>query len=75
MTAVAPPKPDLSVPEQGWQSMKNGELLRRAAGNFGVFVTADQNLEHHPLKSERDGRVICSTIRADGRCAYGLEAD
>ena len=36
----------VTVPEQGWQSMKNGELLRRASGVFDVFVTADQNLEH-----------------------------
>jgi uncharacterized protein DUF5615 len=36
----------VTVPEQGWQSMKNGELLRRAGGVFDVFVTADQNLEH-----------------------------
>ena len=26
--------------------MKNGELLRLAAQEFDVFVTADQNLEH-----------------------------
>ena len=36
----------VTVPEQGWQSMKNGELLRRASDSFDVFVTADQNLEH-----------------------------
>jgi hypothetical protein len=36
----------VTVPEQGWQSMKNGELLRRAGDAFDVFVTADQNLEH-----------------------------
>lgn len=36
----------VTVPEQGWQSMKNGELLRRASSDFDVFVTADQNLEH-----------------------------
>jgi len=36
----------VTVPEQGWQSMKNGELLRRASTDFDVFVTADQNLEH-----------------------------
>jgi predicted nuclease of predicted toxin-antitoxin system len=36
----------VTVPEQGWQSMKNGELLRRATSVFDVFVTADQNLEH-----------------------------
>jgi hypothetical protein len=36
----------VTVPEQGWQSMKNGELLGRASHAFDVFVTADQNLEH-----------------------------
>jgi predicted nuclease of predicted toxin-antitoxin system len=36
----------VTVPEQGWRSMKNGELLQRASGHFEVFVTADQNLEH-----------------------------
>ena len=36
----------VTVPEQGWRSMKNGELLRRASGQFDVFVTADQNLEY-----------------------------
>jgi uncharacterized protein DUF5615 len=36
----------VTVPEQGWQSMRNGELLRRASGHFDVFVTADQSLEH-----------------------------
>lgn len=36
----------VTVPEQGWHSMKNGELLRRASNAFDVFVTADQNLEH-----------------------------
>jgi hypothetical protein len=36
----------VTVPEQGWQSMKNGELLHRASDDFDVFVTADQNLEH-----------------------------
>jgi hypothetical protein len=36
----------VTVPEQGWQSMQNGELLRRACGQFDVFLTADQNLEY-----------------------------
>lgn len=36
----------LSVQEMGWAALKNGELLRRAAGQFDVFVTADQNLQY-----------------------------
>jgi predicted nuclease of predicted toxin-antitoxin system len=35
-----------SVQEMGWFSLKNGELLRRAADQFDVFVTADQNLQY-----------------------------
>ena len=36
----------VTVPERGWQSMKNGELLKLASQHFDVFVTADQNLEY-----------------------------
>ena len=35
-----------SVKEMGWSARKNGELLRRAAGQFDVFLTADQNLQY-----------------------------
>ena len=35
-----------SVQEMGWSALKNGELLRRAAAQFDVFVTADQNLQY-----------------------------
>jgi predicted nuclease of predicted toxin-antitoxin system len=34
-----------SVQEMGWSSLKNGELLLRAAAQFDVFLTADQNLQ------------------------------
>lgn len=35
-----------TVPEMGWQGTTNGELLRLAAVEFDVFVTADQNLQY-----------------------------
>ena len=35
-----------SVQEMGWSALKNGELLRCAAEQFDVFVTADQNLQY-----------------------------
>jgi predicted nuclease of predicted toxin-antitoxin system len=34
-----------TVSEVGRSSVENGELLRRAAGQFDVFITADQNLQ------------------------------
>ena len=33
-----------TVPEAGWASLKNGELLSRAQDEFDVFVTTDRNL-------------------------------
>lgn len=35
----------VTVRENGWSGLKNGELLRHAADRFDVFVTADQNLQ------------------------------
>ena len=35
-----------TVPEVGWASKKNGELLRLAETNFNVLLTNDQNMEH-----------------------------
>jgi predicted nuclease of predicted toxin-antitoxin system len=34
----------VTVVSLGWAGVRNGELLRRAAGNFDVFVTVDRNL-------------------------------
>ena len=34
-----------TVAQMGWSSLENGELLRSAADQFDVFVTADQNLQ------------------------------
>jgi len=35
-----------TVPEAGWASKKNGELLRLAEIDFDVLLTNDQNIEH-----------------------------
>jgi predicted nuclease of predicted toxin-antitoxin system len=35
-----------TVPEAGWASKKNGELLRLAEAAFDVLLTNDQNIEH-----------------------------
>lgn len=33
-----------TVPEAGWASLKNGELLSRAQIEYDVFITTDRNL-------------------------------
>jgi Domain of unknown function (DUF5615) len=35
-----------TVVEIGWSGVKNGDLLRRAAASFDVFVTVDKNLPY-----------------------------
>ncbi len=35
-----------TVPEMGWASKKNGELLELAAEQFDVFLTVDRNLSY-----------------------------
>ena len=42
----APDMDVLTVSEQGWKGMKNGQLLRVAQHEFDVFVTMDKGLEH-----------------------------
>jgi hypothetical protein len=34
------------VYEEGWDKLKNGELLAAAEGPFDVFVTTDQSLRY-----------------------------
>ena len=35
-----------TVHEAGWAGVRNGELLRAAAGSFDVLLTVDQGVEH-----------------------------
>lgn len=35
-----------TVPEAGWASKQNGELLRLAEKDFDVLLTNDRNIEH-----------------------------
>jgi hypothetical protein len=41
-----------TVVEVGWGGMRNGTLLRRAAGEFDVFLTVDSNLEHQQNRAD-----------------------
>jgi hypothetical protein len=43
----------------GWAGVKNGELLRRAAGLFDVLLTMDRNLKHQqPLADQPFGVIL-----------------
>ena len=55
-----------TVRQQGWNSLKNGELLRRARGEgFEVFVTADQNIEFQQNIVRADIGVVIIAARTN----------
>jgi predicted nuclease of predicted toxin-antitoxin system len=47
-----------TVPEAGWASKTNGELLRLAEANFDVLLTNDQNLERQQHLRKFDLSII-----------------
>jgi predicted nuclease of predicted toxin-antitoxin system len=47
-----------TVPEAGLAGVKNGALLRRAAGMFDVFVTVDANLRFQQNLAELPLSII-----------------
>jgi len=47
-----------TVPEAGWASIKNGELLGRAQVEFDVFITTDRNLMFQQNLPKYDLAVI-----------------
>jgi len=43
----------------GWASLKNGQLLSRAVGQFDIFVTIDSNLSYQQdIKGLKIGIVV-----------------
>ncbi len=53
----------VTVPEQGWASKKNGELLRLAVGQFDVFITIDQNLTYQQNLKDVNLAIIVLSAR------------
>ena len=56
----------VTVPQAGWEGIRNGELLRLAQEQFDVFITVDRNLsfqQHLPrftMIYHRDHYSACS---------------
>ena len=42
----------------GWEGVKNGQLLRAAAADFDVFITSDKNLRHQQNLADIDLAII-----------------
>lgn len=54
-----------TVPQAGWASIKNGELLTRAESSFDVFVTADRNLSFQQNLARRKIAVVVLRARSN----------
>ena len=53
-----------TVQDAGWQGIKNGELLRRIAGQFDVLITTDKNLRHqHDLRGIEFAVIVLPSNR------------
>ena len=50
--------------EMGWGRVKNGELLKRAEGEFDAFVTADQQLKY---QQNLTGRTLAILVLSTNR--------
>jgi hypothetical protein len=51
-----------TVQEEGWSSVKNGELLRRGSQTFDVLVTADKRLQYQQnIARHNIGVVVIAT--------------
>ena len=59
------PEWDLRMVQRiGWAGVKNGELLRRAEGEFDLFLTADKNLRYQQnLKGRRLAILVLPSNR------------
>ena len=54
-----------TVPEMGWASKRNGELLALAAAEFDVFLTSDRNLSYQQDVSAFDISVVVLVARSN----------
>lgn len=55
----------VTVPEAGWASKKNGELLRLAEQQFDVFITVDRAMPHQQTLTQFDLAVIVLVARGN----------
>ena len=44
--------------QYGWGGIKNGDLLRRAEGEFDLFITSDQNIRYQQNLAGRQIAVL-----------------
>lgn len=51
-----------TVVDEGWRSLKNGDLLQQAQSQFDVFLTVDQNVQFQQNLRQYDIAVIVVVV-------------
>ena len=51
-----------TVQKHGWAGLQNGELMGKAAAEFGAFITGDRNLEFQQNYAELDIGLIVLVV-------------
>ncbi len=54
-----------TVPERGWASKTNGDLLLLASAEFDAFLTADQNLQYQQNPSKYEIAIVVLAARSN----------
>ncbi len=54
-----------TVPQRGWASRRNGELLALASGEFDAFITADQSLQYQQNVAKYRIAVVVLAARSN----------
>lgn len=54
-----------TVPEMGWASKRNGELVALATDKFDIFLTVDRNLSYQQDVSDFDIAVVVWVARSN----------
>lgn len=55
-----------TVPKMGWESIRNGELLKLAEANFDVLITSDRNMSFQQKITGRNLAVVVMVAHSNG---------
>jgi len=67
----------ITAQERGSGGLKNGDLLKRAEGEFDLFITADQNILYQQTLAGRHIRVLrlsTNNVRRIQAAAVSIQA-
>ncbi|MEM1095562.1 MAG: DUF5615 family PIN-like protein [Bacteroidota bacterium] len=62
---LAPEIEAVTVPQRGWNGLKNGKLLTAASSEFDAFITTDQGIPHQQNLSVYDIGIVLMEAKSN----------